>query len=444
MLCDTQRIMTEHTAIRGPFLTFHADPFAVDPMAALTHQPDGLILCKNGIITAAGAWEDLRDHIPEGTTVDHYPDRLISAGMIDTHVHYPQLPVIASYGEQLLEWLETYVFPAEARYADITYARQIARSFLKELLRVGTTTAAVYCTVHPESVDAFFEESERLNTCMIAGKVLMDRNAPDNLRDTAQTGYDQSTALIERWHGRGRQLYAVTPRFAPTSTPEQLDLAGSLLATRSDLFMQTHLLENRSEIEWVKELFPTRSSYLDVYDKSGLLRPRAILAHAVHAQEEDFQRCHDTGCSIAHCPGSNQFLGSGSFPLFNALKPERRVKVGVGSDVGAGPSLSLLQVLSDGYKVAQGLGTKLHPAQGLWLATAGGAQSLGLEDHIGAIKPGLHADLCIFDPTATPLGKIRTQTAETLSDLLFALTMLGDDRSIAATYVAGRKIHSRD
>lgn len=405
--------MTDHTAIRGPFLTFHADPFTVDPMDAVTYQSDGLILCTGGIITAAGAWNDLKDQLPDDVMVDHYPDCLISAGMVDTHVHYPQLPVIASYGEQLLEWLETYVFPAEARYADITYARKVARIFLKELLRVGTTTAAVYCTVHPESVDAFFEESERLNTCMIAGKVLMDRNAPDNLRDTAQSGYDQSAALIERWHGRGRQLYAVTPRFAPTSTPEQLVLAGSLLATQSDLFMQTHLLENQSEIKWVKELFPNRTSYLDVYDKAGLLRPRAILAHGVHAHEKDFQRCYDTGCSIAHCPGSNQFLGSGSFPLFKALKPERRVKIGLGSDVGAGPSLSLLQVLSDGYKVAQGLETKLHPAQGLWLATAGGAQSLGLDNQIGAIRPGLHADLCVFDPTATPLGKSEPRQPKT-------------------------------
>ncbi|GBD57514.1 guanine deaminase [Gluconobacter wancherniae] len=436
--------MIKRTAIRGPVITFQADPFSTDPMSALRYEADGLIVIEDGRIVAFDAWEILAGTLSEDTEVTHYPDMLISAGMIDTHIHYPQLPMVASYGEQLLEWLNRYVFPVEARYADIGFARSVARSFLSELMRVGTTTAAVFCTVHPQSVDAFFEESERLGTCMIAGKVLMDRNAPDNLRDTAQQGYDESSTLIDRWHNKGRQLYAITPRFAPTSTERQLELAGSLLKTRDDLFMHTHLLENRAEIEWVRELFPARSSYLDVYDHAGLLRPRAILAHAVHADEQDFQRCHDTGCMIAHCPGSNQFLGSGSFPLFNALKADRRVRVGVGSDIGAGPALSLLQVLSDGYKVAQGLGTSLHPAQALWLATAGGAEALGLEDRIGSIRSGMHADLCIFDPAATPLGRIRSQTAESLSDLLFALVMLGDDRSIAATWVNGRCVHRRD
>ncbi|GBR50727.1 guanine deaminase [Neokomagataea thailandica NBRC 106555] len=437
--------MTKHFAIRSAFITFTSDPFtSEDPMSALHYEEDGLILIKDGRIISASSWDTSRQNIPEGTALEQYKNKIVMAGMIDTHVHYPQLPVVASYGEQLLSWLNTYVFPVEARFSSPEYAQNIARSFLSELLRSGTTTAAVFCTVHPESVDAFFTESSKLNACMIAGKVLMDRNAPANLRDTAQQAYDDSKSLIQRWHGKKRQLYAVTPRFAPTSTQEQLEAAGSLLTEHETVFMHTHLLENKAEIAWVNELFPDRRSYLDVYDKAGLLRPRSILAHAVHAQEEDFQRCHDTGCSIAHCPSSNQFLGSGSFPLFKALDPKRRVKVGLGSDIGAGPTLSLLQVLSDGYKVAQGINTSLHPAQGLWLATVGGAQALNLENQIGNIKPGHYADLCVLDPFATPLGRIRSSSADTLSDLLFSLMMLGDDRSIHATYVCGEKIHQVD
>lgn len=436
--------MTQRSAIHAPFLSFTDNPFTNgDPISALHYEDDGLIIIENGRISSATSWRDGQALLSADTPVEHFPDKLVTAGMVDTHVHYPQLPVVASYGEQLLSWLNTYVFPVEARFADQHYAQTIARSFLSELLKAGTTTAAVFCTVHPESVDAFFTESARLNTCMVAGKVLMDRNAPDNLRDTAQKAYDDSKTLIQRWHRKDRQLYAVTPRFAPTSTNEQLDAAGALLAEHDDVFMHTHLLENKAEIAWVKELFPHRNSYLDVYDKAGLLRPRSILAHAVHAQEEDFQRCHDTGCSIAHCPSSNQFLGSGSFPLFKALKPERRVKTGIGSDIGAGPTLSLLQVLSDGYKVAQGLDTSLHPAQGLWLATVGGAEALGLDHQIGNIAPGYFADLCVMDPSATPLGRIRAQSAESLSDILFSLMMLGDDRSIAATYVAGEKLYKK-
>ncbi|MBR0560433.1 guanine deaminase [Neokomagataea anthophila] len=436
--------MTQYSAIRAPFLSFKENPFTNgDPLSAIHYEEDGLVIIKNGRIISTSPWSTGKNALEESTTIESYPNQLLIAGMVDTHVHYPQLPMVASYGEQLLSWLNNYVFPLEARFSDPEYARVIARSFLSELLRAGTTTAAVFCTVHPESVDAFFTESTKLNTCMVAGKVLMDRNAPKNLRDTAQTAYDDSQALIQRWHKTGRQLYAVTPRFAPTSTEEQLNTAGALLAEHSDVFMHTHLLENKAEIAWVKELFPHRHSYLDVYDKAGLLRPRSILAHTVHAQEKDFQRCHDTGCSIAHCPSSNQFLGSGSFPLFQALKTDRRVKVGLGSDIGAGPTLSLLQVLSDSYKVAQGLNTSLHPIQGLWLATVGGAEALGLEHQIGNIIPGHFADFCILDPAATPLGSIRTQSASTLSDILFTLMMLGDDRSVSATYVAGKKVYQR-
>ncbi|GBR45548.1 guanine deaminase [Neokomagataea thailandica] len=436
--------MPQQSAIRAPFLSFKDNPFTNDaPLSALHYEDDGLIIIEEGRIHSVSSWDNGRTKLSAHTPIDHYPNQLLMAGMVDTHVHYPQLPMVASYGEQLLSWLNNYVFPVEARFSDPDYAHTIARSFLSELLKAGTTTAAVFCTVHPESVNAFFTESSKLNTCMVAGKVLMDRNAPDNLRDTAQKAYDDSQTLIQRWHGTHRQLYAVTPRFAPTSTEAQLDAAGTLLSEHHDVFMHTHLLENKAEIAWVKDLFPHRHSYLDVYDKAGLLRPRSILAHAVHAREEDFQRCHDTGCSIAHCPSSNQFLGSGSFPLFRALKPERRVKTGLGSDIGAGPTLSLLQVLSDSYKVAQGLNTSLHPAQGLWLATVGGAEALGLDDQIGNIIPGHFADLCVLDPAATPLGRIRTQSADNLSDILFALMMLGDDRSISATYVAGKKVYQK-
>jgi len=430
--------MTLH-AIRGPLLGFRADPFTVPPDDALHYETDALILIRNGIIEATGPYATLRHHLPENTPQDHYPNHLITAGFIDTHVHYPQLPVIASYGEQLLTWLERYVFPTEKQFRNPDHAATIARAFLTELLTAGTTTAAVYCTVHPESVNAFFQESERLNTRMIAGKVLMDRNAPPYLRDTAQTGYDDSAALIRKWHRNGRQLYAVTPRFAPTSTEEQLDLAGTLLKQDDSLFMQTHLLETVAEEEWVRSLFPNRRSYLDVYDHAGLLRPRSIFGHAVHAQEADFCRCHETGSALSHCPTSNMFLGSGHFRLFDALRPDRRVKTGIGSDVAGGNALSMLRVLNDAYKVAQIQGQSLHPAQALWLATVGGAQALGLENTIGRIAPGMEADIVVLNPRATSLQKLRTECAESVSDLLFALTMLGDDRNVAATYIYGRR-----
>ncbi|WP_323993621.1 guanine deaminase [Nguyenibacter sp. L1] len=431
-------------ALRGRAVTFRADPFQDGPAAALVHEPDALIVIEDGHIAAFGPHDALRPTLPEGTPVTTYPRAVISAGFVDTHVHYPQLPMIAAYGEQLLEWLERYTFPTEARYADAGYAARVARRFLRELLRAGTTTAAVYCTVHPQSVDAFFTESARLDTRMVAGKVLMDRNAPDALRDTAQGGYDDSLALIDRWHGNGRQLYAVTPRFAATSTERQLDLAGSLLRQRDGLFMQTHLSENVAEVEWIRRLFPSRRSYLDVYAHAGLVGPRGVLGHGVHVDEDTFHTCHATGCAMAHCPTSNLFLGSGAFRLFDALDPRRPVRVGLGTDMGAGTSLSQLQTLNEAYKVAQSTGRRLHPVQAFWLATAGGARSLHLDDRIGTIAPGIEADLCVLDPYATPLMAQRAEECDTIEDLLFVLMMLGDDRSVRATYVAGALAHDRD
>ncbi|NHN88242.1 guanine deaminase [Acetobacter conturbans] len=429
---------SQPTVLRGRVVTFRGNPFEGNPSDALLVEEDGVVVMENGLITHVGDWTALRASLPDNATIVNYGDALISAGFIDTHVHYPQLPMIASWGAQLLEWLDRYVFPVEATFADPVVAQAVARRFLTELLGSGTTTAAVYCTVHPQSVDAFFAEAERLGARMIAGKVLMDRNAPDTLRDTVRTGYDDSAALIARWHGRDRLLYAVTPRFAITSTPEQLEAAGQLLRDHDGLFMQTHLAENTGEIAEVARLFPNRSSYLDVYDHAGLVGRRSIFGHAIHVGEREFCRCHESDASLAHCPTSNLFLGSGLFRLFDALDARRPVRVGLGTDVGAGTSLSQLRTMGEAYKVAQLTGRSLHPAQALWLATAGAARSLHMEDRIGTIAPGMEADLCVLDPHAFPLLSDRCDRCESIEELLFVLMTLGDNRCILATWVSGR------
>ena len=431
-------------ALRGPAVTLVDDPFAQASRACLQYHEDALVLIEDGTIRAFGPYAELRDTVPDGITPEYFPGHLLAPGFIDTHVHYPQLQMIGAFGAQLLEWLDTYTFPAEMSFADAAHAERVAKLFLRELLRAGTTTAMVYCTVHPHSVDAFFAESERFNTRMIAGKVLMDRNAPAPLLDTAQRGHDESLALIERWHGRGRQLYCVTPRFAPTSTQAQLEAAGALLKSRDGLFLQTHLCENPGEIDWVRELFPERSSYLDVYAHAGLVRPRSMFGHAVHMHEHDFCTCHQTGAGLAHCPTSNLFLGSGLFKLFEATDPRRPVKVGLGTDVGAGTSLSQLQTLNEAYKVAALAGHKLDAVQGFYLATLGSARALGLDDRLGRLAPGHEADICVLDPHATPLMAFRAGYCASIEELLFMLMTLGDDRAVRATYVAGQRVYDRD
>jgi guanine deaminase len=352
------------TALRGPALTFIDDPFLVAPAQSYRYESDALILIRDGKIAAFGAYEAIGDTVPAGTPVTRYgTDSLIIPGFVDAHVHYPQLQMIAAPGGQLLDWLNHYALPAEEQFADRDHAQAVARVFLRELLRAGTTTAAVYCTVFAQSVDAFFEESERLNTRMIAGKVLMDRHAPESLLDPPGGGLDESRALIERWHGRGRQLYAVTPRFAPTSSPEQMEAAGALWKAHPGTYLQSHVCENRSEIEWVRELYPQRASYLDVYDHYGQLGPRAIYGHAVWFDADDFRRCHETGTAIAHCPSSNLFLGSGLFKIHDAKRRDRPVRVGLGTDVGAGTSVAQIATMSDACKVAQSVGgaiTSIH------------------------------------------------------------------------------------
>lgn len=425
-------------AIRGRAVALTGNPFVQPARDCLVHHEDALIVIEDGRIAAFGPYEG---RAPDGIEVVRYEDALIVPGFVDTHVHYPQLGMIGASGAQLLAWLERYTFPAELAFADRAHAERVARLFLRELLAAGTTTAAVYCTVHPGSVDAFFAESERLGTLMVAGKVLMDRNAPAALLDTAQRGYDESKALIGRWHGRGRQLYAVTPRFAPCCTDAQLDAAGTLLREHDGVYLQTHLCETAAEVAWVRELFPARASYLDVYAQAGLVGPRSVFGHAVHVAEEDFCTCHAAGAAIAHCPSSNLFLGSGLFRLFDALDPRRPVRVGIGTDVGAGTTLSVLRTLGEAYKVAALRGDVLDATRALWLATLGGAEALRLDDRIGRIAPGYDADLCVLDLAASPLLAFRTAACETIEELLFVLMTLGDERSVRATYVAGERVH---
>ncbi|MBZ5755429.1 guanine deaminase [Pseudomonas sp. S5(2021)] len=433
--------MPQAKAYRAALLHCLADPREVGIKQAHEYFEDGLLVVADGKVAQIGHAAELLPTLAAGTEVVEYPNALITPGFVDAHIHYPQTGMIASYGEQLLDWLETYTFPTERAFADKARAGEVAEVFLNELLRNGTTTALVFGSVHKESVDAFFEACEKRNLRMIAGKVLMDRNAPDYLTDTAETGYADSKELIERWHGKGRLHYAVTPRFAPTSTPEQLALAGQLFKEYPDLYMHTHLSENRKEIEWVRELFPERQGYLDVYDHHGLIGARSVFAHGVHLCDEECQRLGETGSAVAFCPTSNLFLGSG---LFDLEKVEGfGVRVGLGTDVGAGTSFSQLQSLNEAYKVMQLQGKKLDPFKSLYLATLGGARALYLDDRIGNLQPGKEADFVVLDYQATPLIDYRMRQARTLEEKLFALTILGDDRAVKETFAAGVSVHRK-
>ncbi|WP_312930022.1 guanine deaminase [Stutzerimonas nitrititolerans] len=433
--------MSQIKAYRAALLHCLADPREVGIEASHEYFEDGLLVVEDGKVVRNGHAADLLSTLPAGTEVIEYKDALITPGFIDTHIHYPQTGMIASYGEQLLDWLDTYTFPTERAFADKVHAGEVAQVFLRELLRNGTTTALVFGSVHKESVDAFFEQAHKLDLRMIAGKVLMDRNAPDYLTDTAESGYADSKELIERWHGKGRLHYAVTPRFAPTSTPEQLALAGKLFQEYPNLYMHTHLSENRKEIEWVRELFPERKGYLDVYDHHGLIGARSVFAHGVHLCDDECRRLGETGSAVAFCPTSNLFLGSG---LFDLEKVEGfGVRVGLGTDVGAGTSFSQLQSLNEAYKVMQLQGKKLDPFKSLYLATLGGARALYLDDRIGSLQPGKDADFVVLDYKATPLIEYRLSQARSLEERLFALMILGDDRAVKETYAAGVSVHRK-
>ncbi|CAN7658408.1 guanine deaminase [Pseudoduganella sp. LjRoot289] len=436
----------QSTAYRGSVLHFVADP-------ATSAQPyeyyeDGVLLVgTDGKVKAVGPAAQVLAANQQVNVVD-YSGKLIMPGFIDSHVHYPQTEMIASFGQQLLQWLETYTFPTEKQFADKTYAKSVAKVFLNELARNGTTTALVFGTVHPQSVDALFEEAQVRNMRLIAGKVMMDRNAPDYLLDTAASSYADSKALIQRWHNKGRALYAVTPRFAPTSTPAQLAEAARLLQEFPDVYMHTHLSENKGEIAWVQDLFPESTGYLDVYNRAGLSRKRSVYAHGVHLRDDEFASLAQTQSAVAFCPTSNLFLGSG---LFDLQKAEAYgVRVGLGTDVGAGTSFSALQTMNEAYKV-----TQLHKAftdtpderrpltslKAYYLATLGAARALDLDSKIGSFKVGNEADFIVVNPNATDLMRVRMQRATTIEDKLFALQMLGDDRAVEKTYLMGKRIY---
>ena len=419
-------------AFRASILHFLGDPRELGDKA-LQYFEDAVLLVENGRVARI---TDPSAIGPDLALTD-YSGKLILPGFVDTHTHYVQTDMIASHGEQLLAWLERYTFPTEAAFLDPELARETADFFLVELLRNGTTTAGVYCTIHPQSVDALFGAAQARNLRMIAGRVMMDRNCPETLRDTAQTSYDESKALIERWHGNDRLSYGVTPRFAPTSSDEQMRLAGQLFREHEGLFLQTHLAENRDELKWIEKLYPHHRSYVDVYRDFGQLGPRAVLAHGIWIDDEDRAELAKQGASISFCPTSNQFLGSGLFDYESAA--EAGIRVGLGTDVGAGTSFSMLRTLGAAYQVLQLRGQQLSAAQGFYLATLGGARSLWLDDKIGNFEPGKEADFVVIDWEATPLLARRAARAETLEEKLFALMILGDDRAIAATHILGER-----
>lgn len=427
--------------LRGRILSFRTRPESVDDRAAYIYEADGGVLVRDGRIVAVGDFSTVARQAEGAKVIDHRP-HLILPGFIDAHVHMPQMQVIASYGAELLDWLNTYTFPEETKFRDSQHGRRIARLFLDETVRNGTTTVAAFCSVHRESADAFFAEALARDMRVIAGKVMMDRNAPEALRDTPQSGYDDSRALIGDWHGKGRLHYAVTPRFAITSSPEQLEMAGALAAEFPGLHIQTHLSENHAEIALTKELYPEAADYTDVYARYGLLRERTLLGHCIHLSEREADAIHDAGATAVFCPTSNLFLGSGLFDWQGLSRRAKPLRIAAATDVGGGTSYSMLRTMDEAYKVIALQGEKINPLAAFWQITRGNAEALSLGGHVGALDPGMDADMVVLDARATPAMRLRMETVETLAEELFLIQTLGDDRAVAETYVAGQPAKS--
>ncbi len=425
--------MAQKTLLKGRVLSFSGSPFEVEPTdATKIHQA---VLIEDGRIAALGQASDLSDAHPEANIKD-YGDQLIMAGFVDSHVHYPQTAMIASWGKRLIDWLNSYTFPEEMKFDDPAYAAEIANRYLDLTAAHGTTTMCSFCTIHPESVDAFFTAAQARGQRVVAGKTCMDRNAPEGLRDTAQTGYDQSKALLEKWHGVDRISYAITPRFSPTSTPEQLEAMGALWAEHPDCLMQTHLSEQTDEIEWVRSLFPDTRDYLDTYEQFGLLSGNGLYGHAIHLEDRERDRLREVDAALIHCPTSNTFIGSGLFDMNGLIHSGHRV--GLATDTGGGSSFSMLRTMAAAYEIGQLRGHPLHPSQLLWLGTVGSARTLRMDDRIGNIAVGMEADLAVLNLASTPAIAQREAHADDLWEAVFPTIMMGDDRAVTDTWIAGR------
>jgi len=427
--------MSKHLLL-GQTLAFTGDPFQTDWSEVARVSSRGGVLIEGARIAAVGEADDLRRAHPEAQVTD-YGNALITAGFVDAHMHYPQTGIIASWGKQLIDWLNTYTFPEETRFSDRAYADEVAGRTLDLALAHGTTTLTSFCTIHPESVDAFFGAAATRNMAVIAGKTCMDRNAPDGLRDTAQSAYDDSKALLQKWHGKGRATYAITPRFSPTSTPEQLEALGALWGEFPDCPMQTHLSEQIPEIEWVRSLFPEARDYLDTYEKFGLLGPKGLYGHSIWLEERERARLAEVDASLIHCPTSNTFIGSGLFDLMGLASAGLRV--GLATDTGGGSNFSMLHTMAAAYEIGQLRGVSVHPAQLMWLATEGSARALHMAGEIGHLGAGAMADITVLDLGSTPAIKQRTDRAEHLWDALFPTIMMGDDRAVRDVWIAGKR-----
>ena len=425
--------MTKHLLL-GQALGFSGNPLTGDWQDTVLFDSAGGVLIENARITATGNGAALRRAHPNAE-VTNYGDAIISAGFVDAHMHYPQTGIIASWGKQLIDWLNTYTFPEETRFGDRAYADAVADRTLDLAVAHGTTTLTSFCTIHHESVDAIFEAAAARNMAVIAGKTCMDRNAPDTLRDTAQTAYNDSKALLEKWHGKGRARYAITPRFSPTSTPDQLRALGALWAEHPTCLMQTHLSEQHPEIAWVRDLFPDARDYLDTYEAYGLLGKNGLYGHAIHLEPREIDRLAEVGAAVVHCPTSNTFIGSGLFDLMGLAKAA--LSIGLATDTGGGSSFSMLRTMAAAYEIGQLRGTALHPAQLMWLATEGSAGALKMAGEIGHLGAGAVADVTVLNLQSTLAIAQRADRADDIWDALFPTIMMGDDRAIRDVWIAG-------